>query len=720
MGIPISSLPAASSLTGDEAFPIVQGGSTKRTTPNDIPYTPAGTGAVATTVQNKLRETVSVKDFGGQPGVDCAAALVLAVAATTGTVHIPAGAWTATATTANSAAILGLLNRIRCDGTLTINLASGTHNLTSQIVVNSPDAQRIQILGASTLSTAATSQVSVSGSAKAYSVTIGVVSSSGASVGDYALIRTDVTGTGDFYAHAGIWKITAVDSGGSNRLTLLNTHHGAAFPTNTLTGGSVRIIKTVLKFTGSDGFRFEGGQPLGMLNQVALVGDWDVSAATGTSGAHGIIMSAPVIVGGASSNAAHNMTGNAIVGETVGISAWGEQGIAVGGRCTLLANFVASCSNRKRGWYSEGGNIRNKFAIGSGNGEDGFIADISGAIQANNSIASGNGLNGFWSTNNSLLACATSFATGNKANGFEARGLTRLAADGADAVGNTDSGFLAIDGGMIDADSAVATSNGVSGFYANSGSVIDCDNSTSTSNTGYGYRSEYGSVVRAAGCTVSGNSVGNYYSRNDSVLFESGGGVNPNDVGSYEVSPRFYNSTKANYWSPTLTSIGDLVWTTGTSRFVMKAGDGAFYPFGDNTQVLGRSSERWSVVYAGTGTINTSDAREKQQVRELSDAERAVAVRLKGLVRTFKFNDAVEKKGDGARIHVGVIAQDVKAAFEADGLVAEDYAVLCYDEWPETPEERDEEGNITQEYRPAGNRYGVRYEELLAFIIAAI
>lgn len=29
-----------------------------------VGYTPAGTGAVATTVQNKLRESVSVKDFG--------------------------------------------------------------------------------------------------------------------------------------------------------------------------------------------------------------------------------------------------------------------------------------------------------------------------------------------------------------------------------------------------------------------------------------------------------------------------------------------------------------------------------------------------------------------------------------------------------------------------------------------------------------------------------
>ena len=64
MGVPISSLPAAAALTGAELLPVVQSGTTKRSTTDAIPYLPAGTGAVATTVQSKLRETVSVKDFG--------------------------------------------------------------------------------------------------------------------------------------------------------------------------------------------------------------------------------------------------------------------------------------------------------------------------------------------------------------------------------------------------------------------------------------------------------------------------------------------------------------------------------------------------------------------------------------------------------------------------------------------------------------------------------
>ena len=162
----------------------------------------------------------------------------------------------------------------------------------------------------------------------------------------------------------------------------------------------------------------------------------------------------------------------------------------------------------------------------------------------------------------------------------------------------------------------------------------------------------------------------------------------------------------------------------------------ALMPITDNTLGLGQPSGRWNVVYAVSGTINTSDQREKQQVRELSDAERAVAVSLKSLVRAFKWNDAVEKKGDDARIHIGVMAQEVKAAFEAKGLDAHKYGMLCYDEWEdefepeyETKITQDKDGSSVETQVPtgnqklvrvAGNRYGVRYDELIAFIIAAL
>lgn len=148
----------------------------------------------------------------------------------------------------------------------------------------------------------------------------------------------------------------------------------------------------------------------------------------------------------------------------------------------------------------------------------------------------------------------------------------------------------------------------------------------------------------------------------------------------------------------------------GANRVQVQAvGSGrAFEPTDDDVIALGGASNLWSEVFSGTGTINTSDERKKQDIRNLSDAEAAVAVRLKGLVKAYRFKNAVEKKGDEARIHVGVIAQEVIAAFEAEGLDPMRYGIVCYDEW-----EADED-------KEAGNAYGVRYDELWAFIISAL
>lgn len=133
-----------------------------------------------------------------------------------------------------------------------------------------------------------------------------------------------------------------------------------------------------------------------------------------------------------------------------------------------------------------------------------------------------------------------------------------------------------------------------------------------------------------------------------------------------------------------------------------------FYPNTDNARDLGLSSRRWDDIYATNSTIITSDRNEKQDIEELTDAERRVAVAAKGLLRKFRWIDSVEAKGDEARIHFGIIAQDLQAAFEAEGLHAGRYAMFTHTTW--TDEETGEERS----------RMGVRYSELLAFIIAAL
>jgi len=130
-------------------------------------------------------------------------------------------------------------------------------------------------------------------------------------------------------------------------------------------------------------------------------------------------------------------------------------------------------------------------------------------------------------------------------------------------------------------------------------------------------------------------------------------------------------------------------------------------PSDDNLD-FGASSARFQDIYATNGTVQTSDRNEKQDIESLSEAEQRVAVAAKALLRKFRWKSAVEEKGDDARIHFGIIAQDLQAAFEAEGLDAGRYAMFIHSTW--TDEETGEERS----------RMGVRYSELLAFIIAAI
>lgn len=127
----------------------------------------------------------------------------------------------------------------------------------------------------------------------------------------------------------------------------------------------------------------------------------------------------------------------------------------------------------------------------------------------------------------------------------------------------------------------------------------------------------------------------------------------------------------------------------------------------DGLTDLGSAVDRFDTVFATTGTINTSDANQKQQIEELSEAELRVALSCKGLLRKFKLNSAVDIKGEDARIHVGIIAQDLKAAFEAEGLDAGKYGMFT-------------ESTGIDGFGVERTALGVRYSELLTFIIAAI
>lgn len=182
--------------------------------------------------------------------------------------------------------------------------------------------------------------------------------------------------------------------------------------------------------------------------------------------------------------------------------------------------------------------------------------------------------------------------------------------------------------------------------------------------------------------------------------------------------------------------------TFGTNGYSVElATNGYFHPASDNGQAVGAAANRWNVVYAASGSINTSDEREKTWRGAPTEAELRAAKRIVAELGFYQWNDAIAENGaDGARYHFGVRAQQVWAIMADEELIdpLDDevtpdckYAFLCWDEWDAiepveaVEEERDEDDNIivhaqpAQPGREAGNRFGVRSDQLTMFLIAA-
>lgn len=128
----------------------------------------------------------------------------------------------------------------------------------------------------------------------------------------------------------------------------------------------------------------------------------------------------------------------------------------------------------------------------------------------------------------------------------------------------------------------------------------------------------------------------------------------------------------------------------------------------DNVSALGDPAVRWSQLYAATGTINTSDEREKHWLGPPDATELAAGRAILNELGLFQWMQAREAKGpEQARRHFGLRAQRAFAILNDHGLDWRRYGWCCHDIWT------DDDG-------VAHDRYGIRPDQLALFLIAVL
>ncbi len=134
--------------------------------------------------------------------------------------------------------------------------------------------------------------------------------------------------------------------------------------------------------------------------------------------------------------------------------------------------------------------------------------------------------------------------------------------------------------------------------------------------------------------------------------------------------------------------------------------DGTLRPGADNAYSLGSASFRWSVVHAASGTINTSDGREKTGIAN-SDLGLDFIRSLRPVSYRWAIGGvSVDTDGDeiarpGRRTHYGLIAQEVKAALGTVGVA--DFGGWTLSD-PDDPQ----------------STQGLRYDQFIAPLIKAV
>ena len=656
-------------------------------TSSAIVYNQGGTNAQDRTVESRLRDFVSVKDFGGVcDGVTNDATALITALGTGKEVIIPETSYMSFSA-GQVQTFIENLNLVSPKQVTEFLLPAGDHAITQQVELTNPDARNIVIKGDVKTQVSCTAVANTGGSAKNYSIRYTLSDASDVAIGDYLYVGY-TAGTGNYNVVEGVWKVTGKSG---NDVTVKHTLN-APWPTITVTDARVIPLKTILRWPKTQRGLAVSSCQLRAMENLVLASQFDITTESPVdSYSDGLQVGTVSDQLNTGSFESQQTNAGAIWMRNVGIVEWEGNGVqVVGGNAYFFQ--AAACSNGWRGFQAaRNGSVGAKYCAAVGNGASGFQAEAMGFCNANGGVAAGNHDQGCYAIGPASVSFINGFSLLNVDAGVDARNFATILADGAKVDGNQNRGLYSIAGNILFGASATAANNTTADAVATEGGVINANGASSVG------------VVNID------------YDSGSRIIGTDGEVIWPTEI-------VVENSTSQAKFGTT--SIGDIAFSQDNAGagFVntlrIKNTTGTTYPDQDDTADLGRASERWKTVYATTGAIDTSDETEKQDIRDANDAEMRVARAIKSSFKMFRFKEAVTKKGNDARLHFGVIAQDVKAAFEAEGLDPTQYGIFCSDTWWV-----DADGNT---YEAPGEgltevtRLGVRYTELLAFVVAAI
>lgn len=268
-------------------------------------------------------------------------------------------------------------------------------------------------------------------------------------------------------------------------------------------------------------------------------------------------------------------------------------------------------------------------------------------------------------------------------------------------------------GGYIDFHFGQSTADNTSRIIESASGTLDI-NSVSLSSGNINAKNEYlsGSLYVGGKKSTTDGKTGVAFGASGNITMQGSETPTLNFINASATSPQATVGLAGTINQLHIKSKGNMLFypvSTNNTYFALLSN--SMYHSTDNAVSCGASTKRWSTVYAGTGTINTSDRNEKENIRDIDEKYIRLFEKLRPV--TYEFIG-----GNHDRIHIGYISQEVKEAMDEVGLTDLEFAGYCRDK--KTEDVLDENGvllgtkDVLDENGEQSYLYALRYAEFIA------